>query len=197
MAEKRCPKCRLWNTPNAQICDCGYNFETGHVLSPIPGSEKRAGAGVGGWLAFLIIVLTVLGPLLGSARMFLEFKSVELATPDLAQNSLWLAYKASSWAIFFVTAVISISTGYALSTRFRPGTVTFAMVSLWLIGPVGSLFYIGAAFIIFGETAAESLPEMLGGVIVPIITAVIWTTYLAKSKRVKSTYFISNYGVVT
>jgi len=26
MADKKCPKCGLWNSEKAEICDCGYNF---------------------------------------------------------------------------------------------------------------------------------------------------------------------------
>ena len=26
MPDKLCPNCGLWNTENAIICDCGYNF---------------------------------------------------------------------------------------------------------------------------------------------------------------------------
>lgn len=28
---KNCPKCKLINPPNAQRCDCGYDFEVGEM----------------------------------------------------------------------------------------------------------------------------------------------------------------------
>lgn len=31
MADKKCPRCGLWNTASALRCDCGYDFEKGTV----------------------------------------------------------------------------------------------------------------------------------------------------------------------
>ncbi|MGB7539585.1 MAG: hypothetical protein WBM17_13680 [Anaerolineales bacterium] len=28
MTDKKCPKCHLWNSEMAEICDCGYNFRS-------------------------------------------------------------------------------------------------------------------------------------------------------------------------
>jgi hypothetical protein len=35
MADKKCPKCNLWNAENAQICDCGYNFIENEIQQSI------------------------------------------------------------------------------------------------------------------------------------------------------------------
>lgn len=32
---KNCPKCRLTNPDGAQVCDCGYQFETGTMGMPM------------------------------------------------------------------------------------------------------------------------------------------------------------------
>ena len=46
---KECPKCRLLNPPEAQRCDCGYDFESGRVeQSYITAKPKREGAW--GWM---------------------------------------------------------------------------------------------------------------------------------------------------
>lgn len=29
MTDKKCPKCGLWSTGSALLCDCGYDFEKG------------------------------------------------------------------------------------------------------------------------------------------------------------------------
>lgn len=40
MAEKKCPKCGLWNSESAEICDCGFNFLSGKKhLSPSKEAE--------------------------------------------------------------------------------------------------------------------------------------------------------------
>jgi uncharacterized RDD family membrane protein YckC len=38
-----CPVCGLINPPNAQMCDCGYNFETHNKGNPVAGSKTSQG----------------------------------------------------------------------------------------------------------------------------------------------------------
>jgi hypothetical protein len=35
MTDKKCPKCGLWNTEIAEVCDCGYNFINNQIQSSI------------------------------------------------------------------------------------------------------------------------------------------------------------------
>ena len=67
MSDQRCPNCKLWNPSTAQICDCGYNFETLTVSAPIPGSSIRtADKASFGWLFWVqMIVVFVIIKLFG------------------------------------------------------------------------------------------------------------------------------------
>ncbi len=45
MPDKRCPHCHLWNSENALVCDCGFDFSTGTMSNtqtsdspPVPSS---------------------------------------------------------------------------------------------------------------------------------------------------------------
>ena len=42
MTSIKCPKCGLINPESAQICDCGYNFETHLSGIPVPDSRHYA-----------------------------------------------------------------------------------------------------------------------------------------------------------
>jgi uncharacterized RDD family membrane protein YckC len=42
-APLKCPICHLTNPSTAQVCDCGYNFETHNKGNPIPGSISSRG----------------------------------------------------------------------------------------------------------------------------------------------------------
>ena len=63
MSDQRCPNCKLWNHPNAQICDCGYNFETLTVSAPIPGSSAgpltKQKMGWRLWVQVILIIVTI------------------------------------------------------------------------------------------------------------------------------------------
>lgn len=155
-------------------------------------SSENTIAGVDGWLAFLVAGLIVLGPLLGVSRLYSEFVAAEQSNPQLLQSALYSSYKTSSWAIFAITTMISISAGYALSSRHRPSTVTFAIACLWVIGPVGDFAYIIASALIFGAIPSLS-PEMVGSIVGSAARSAIWTAYLLRSKRVKNTYRLTQH----
>ena len=63
---KACPKCGLLNPPEGQRCDCGYNFATQREGPSEVASQYK---GVGGWLLWLCLGLTVFSPLLTLAML--------------------------------------------------------------------------------------------------------------------------------
>ncbi len=34
LADKKYPRCGLWNSASAQVCDCGFEFKSGQVTVP-------------------------------------------------------------------------------------------------------------------------------------------------------------------
>lgn len=47
---KKCPKCGLTNHDAANLCDCGYNFETGKTTTLTQGEGANPVASVLKWL---------------------------------------------------------------------------------------------------------------------------------------------------
>lgn len=42
MTDKKCPSCGLWNSENATLCDCGFNFSTGYNFYPKSKRNKQS-----------------------------------------------------------------------------------------------------------------------------------------------------------
>ena len=64
---KDCPKCSLLNPPEAERCDCGFDFTTSQMKRPslLSGSlPKAAGIGVGG-AVLIYLAIRMLFLLLG------------------------------------------------------------------------------------------------------------------------------------
>ncbi|HMN14365.1 MAG TPA: DUF2569 family protein [Bellilinea sp.] len=146
-------------------------------------------SGIGGWLGLLVVGLTILGPLSGFGKLSNEFRDALEQFPQLAGNSQWQNYKQMSWLIFTASAAISFSAGYRLWKIHFPESVRFAILALWLAGPLGNILYMASAFFIFGDNVGGNvIAEMIGGTIASCVAAGIWTAYLMRSVRVRNTY---------
>ncbi|MBN9462394.1 MAG: DUF2569 family protein [Burkholderiales bacterium] len=146
-------------------------------------------SGVGGWLGFLIFGLTILSPLSGFGKLSSEFRDALEQFPQLAGNSQWQNYKLMSWLIFTTSAVISFSAGYRLWKAHFNESVRFAILALWLAGPLANILYMASAFLIFGDSVGgNATAKMIGGTIASCVAAGIWTAYLMRSVRVRNTY---------
>lgn len=145
--------------------------------------------GVGGWLVLLIVGLTILGPLVGFGRMIDEIEMAEKQFPSLLSNAAWHQYKQISWNVFVVTVAISISAGYRLWKIHVKESVSFAIIALWLAGPIGNIaqiIIIGISFGLNTNTINKAIPSFIASV----IPAGLWTAYLLCSVRVKNTYML-------
>jgi hypothetical protein len=146
-------------------------------------------SGIGGWLLFLIIGLMVLGPLAGFGNLSSAFSDALEQHPQLASNSQWQTYRNASWVIFFSVASVGFFAGYRLWQNHYPGSVHFAIVALWIIGPTRTVLDVASAAVIFGSLRGQDqFPEIIGSIIGSCIGSAIWTAYLLRSKRVTNTY---------
>jgi hypothetical protein len=152
-------------------------------------SESKPGpSGVGGWLLLLVVGMMVLGPLLGAGRINADILMAELQYPDIKSLEQWKTYKAVTWWIFFVLASISFYGGWGLARGNDKAVVSRAKAILWITGPGASLVLeVVVPIMVFGESHAGDA-QFVGAFIASVIAAAIWTTYLAKSKRVRNTY---------
>lgn len=153
---------------------------------------KTAPSGVGGWLAFLIIVLMVLGPLLSLGSVYSEISGIERLQLRIANESDWWLSKLALWCLTVVPVAISFSVGYHLWRDHRPETVEFAISGLWAMVALSFLSNFIVAFGIFNlsfEAVANALMKNAFSIVVAVG---VWTLYLRKSIRVKNTYGVSD-----
>ena len=137
-----------------------------------PGQIRRVNTGVGGWLLVLCLLLLIWQPV--SLGLLASGSMRRLATRGLPFG-LALA------ARLLVTA-FGVAAGLALLNR-RPGAVRLAMFSLGLTGAIDVSVYATTFFP--GNRAPGEAPIYVA---VSVAYALIWMTYLARSKRVRETY---------
>jgi hypothetical protein len=171
------------NPPEAQRCDCGYDFLT----SPPPeqaGSPPRY-RGVRGWLLWLCFGLTVISPIWTLVNLsrtweelspyFARFPRLEVMT--IIDNSLSLGLM-----------VFSIYAGMQL-WRVRPHAVPTAkkyFVCLLVYQGIASVLPFMAG--LPPEANQEMFKQVIGDGIRAVIGVAIWYSYLNKSQRVQATY---------
>jgi hypothetical protein len=158
------------------------------LFTEVQSESKPGPSGVGGWLLLLIVGMMVLGPLLGAGRINADIMMAEHQYPDITSLQQWKTYKTVTWWIFFAVVSISFYGGLGLARGNDGAAVSRAKAILWITGPGASLVLrFLVPIMVFGESNAGD--QFMGAFIASIIAAAIWTTYLAKSKRVRNTYF--------
>ncbi len=189
-----CPKCGLLSPAGVTSCDCGYEFSTGEIATS-KALIAATPSGVGGWLALLTFGLLCLGPLIGAGRINVDFTTAENQNPALKTVNEWANFKAATWSAFLGFSVVSAYAGWGLMRGRRWSVVQRARISLWVIGPVanvvlGLLVPFATLRSAQGFEADELVVPFIGAFISSLIFAAVWTAYLSKSRRVRTTYGI-------
>lgn len=142
--------------------------------------------GVGGWLAFFVIIMAALTPLrlvFGTAADL--YGDAEIA---IFYGSAWLPLQISMWATVVAALGICWFITYRLMRVERWSTVRLTIAGIWLlvIGVnLGQLVLISIlASIPLGELISAGGFEIVRG----IIFGAIWTSYFLLSKRVANTF---------
>src|SRR5690606_23592682 len=153
--------------------------------------------GVGGWLAWLVFCLMVLGPLLLIGSTLRDITETEDQIPALLRMASWGTFKAAYWGIVLFAAAASFYGGNKLRTKFEPDSVRTAMWAIWIAGPFCDVALIVAAYLTFGEDGGDGLARAAAaGVLRDILGATVWTLYLRMSRRVRNTYHHRLYDMV-
>ncbi|WP_175403299.1 DUF2569 family protein [Delftia sp. JD2] len=194
-----CTQCGQRNGDEAAFCAaCGKS-----ILQPVgtaPGStvpltlatDVRADiqdpklVGVGGWLAFLVIVLVAVGPILLLMNFYNEYKILAplIQTSKLARQVLYIE------ALSAVTlAAGSAYAGWCLATR-ATGAPGFVRAFLAFQVVATALTFLSLAKLPGLDQQAMSgfSADAVKGVFQSLFSAAIWTSYLNRSKRVCATY---------
>jgi len=144
------------------------------------------GAGIGGWLAFFMIILVVLMPLgsiVGVATQL--YGDPQLA---LAYGSTWAALQLFEWALVAVAIAGCLCLAWLLNYRQHWRTIRIVIPAIWLIW-LGTLVadFIGVS-LITGLPISVLLDEGRLEFIRPVLFSGLWTAYFLRSERVANTY---------
>lgn len=151
-------------------------------------SNPKDLCGVGGWLAFLVFSLMILGPLLNFGKMGLFFRNAYELHPHLNRDVNFQHFELQMWAIFIISHSATVIAGYKLWKKHTVLSVQFARRAIWFAGPICTI----ALMVTTMNFAAYKKLAVAAEYAIPIafsfLHAIIWSTYLKRSRRVASTY---------
>ena len=141
-------------------------------------------AGIGGWLALLILWMVVLRPLAGMV-LWQEMHAANAEDPAAVARSSLFVSTTFYWIAFLCLAALSIYGGLRLWRDRSFAAVRCAIAILWINAPIaiGALL-IAEAYLTSGVTLADAAIRLGTNV----AGAAAWTAYLLRSQRVKNTY---------
>ena len=99
-------------------------------------SEYSVPRGIGGWLAWLIIVLVFIGPAKTLVSTQGDAAKAERAYPALATSAQWQAYRSTALGTVLLFGAVSVVAGVRLYRRREQSVVRQAAVTLWACGPL-------------------------------------------------------------
>lgn len=146
--------------------------------------------GVGGWLAWLVFGLIFVTPLLVFTNVHKDISQTEISYPAVIGTQLWANYKMAQWSVGTLQAAISVFAAIGLWFYHVPRSVSVAKISLWVAGPVIAIV---ANIIVPRLTSGaplsdEYIAQAVGVVLSSSVSAIVWTLYLMRSRRVANTY---------
>ncbi|HYJ53825.1 MAG TPA: DUF2569 family protein [Allosphingosinicella sp.] len=148
--------------------------------------NDEGGAGVGGWLAFFVLVLGFFTPV----GMVVSLVSTLYGDPSIAPayGAQWATLQTFEWSLL---AAIAAGCWYIVWRLHKVQvwqTVRMTIAWLWILA-------IGSTSVDFiGISLITGLPvrDLMQGADVeiarPFVFAVVWTAYFLRSKRVANTY---------
>ena len=147
--------------------------------------DDRTLVGVGGWLAFFVIVLAVFTPIRAALSMFELYSDPALA--DFFADR-WPAVQAVEWAL----AAASVGGAWYLAWRLNQegdwSTVRVVVAGVWLLG----LGVLVVELLAVSLLAALPIADLVAGTGIEFGRALfscgLWTAYLLNSRRVANTF---------
>lgn len=138
--------------------------------APMPQGE--GGKLVGGWLAFLILALIILAPVINAARIALDIRVAEHVNEALKDMDAWSSFKTAAWVNYFVVTALGVYAGLGLLLKRNWTVVRRAAVALWVTGPVGTFIY---SYMLPKSYLGQPVEGFDKKVFVAVLIAVIWT----------------------
>jgi len=148
--------------------------------------DTRALRGIGGWLAFFILTLTVFGPI-GSVTQTMSDLYGNPAIADF-YGANWGLLQAIELTVMAATIAASLFMGWRLYAVHNWQSVRIAIAGMWIAPLVGMLIDAAAVALVAGLPLGPLLSQLGGELFRPAVYAAIWTAYLLRSERVANTY---------
>lgn len=142
--------------------------------------------GVGGWLLFFCVGLTILSPLRGA---FALIQGYNQSNPYFDRFPGLRTLTMIDMPVSIALMGFSIYAGVGLWS-IRPGAVRTAkrFLIVTLVYLVVSSFFLPFIVELPERATSAMLPEIVKGFFQGLVFVVIWLMYLNKSRRVKATY---------
>lgn len=142
--------------------------------------------GVGGWLAFFVIVMGVLSPLAmigGNAADLYGDPAVAAA-----YGSAWGSIQAAIWGSIAVGVAICWFICYRLMRVERWSTVRITIGGIWVLAIGLNGFQLLMLSFLSGIPLADFVAITAVELVRGVIFGMVWTSYFLLSKRVANTY---------
>lgn len=152
-------------------------------------SNKKILEGVGGWLAWLVFAMCLLGPSMMLSGNESMLRQIEQNSPDIASLAGWVDYKRMMSANALASSAILFVGGMVLALRKKRTSVFIAIGALWIanLGAVTAGY--AAAHHSFPQLMGDQANSILvGGLMKAVLIAGVWSLYLLRSRRVRNTY---------
>jgi hypothetical protein len=144
--------------------------------------------GIGGWLLLLVLAIGVVSPLVAAIRLVVAFTDSPLLAMLGARRFQLLMVLQS-----MICALSVLACWYPVARLIfvrRWSSVRVAIACLWLATPLLLAVQVGLTTLMRWGTFRGMLTYALSGTSLPLwaVTAIVWTAYLLRSKRVARTY---------
>lgn len=158
----------------------------------IPKKRKRKGirrAGVFGWLGVLVFAMLVLWPLLIMIGIRAQLLGAALDFPQLQERYTWYHFRTTVLFVVVACAAISMIGGILLLKRRQRSSVYWAILALWISGPIGHAFSYSLPKLMYGQgDAFANIMNYADALLPGMLIRIICTAYLLLSRRVRRTY---------
>jgi hypothetical protein len=144
------------------------------------------GGGVGGWLAFLVLVLAAFRPLAVLIATYVNL----YGDPNvaLAYGAVWPTIELFEWLLNAVMIGACWYLAWRLNYRPVRRTVPIVIAGLWLVSVVYQLIDLAGISMISGAPFGLLIGFVVWPLVQGVIFSALWTAYLLRSKRVANTY---------
>ncbi|MEX2345696.1 MAG: GYF domain-containing protein [Balneolaceae bacterium] len=162
------------------------NEEKNYSTNTVKENSENRLTGVGGWLTFFCIALTIIGPLVGISQLYNSWEEIEPAFDlfPILESAMWLETLTIIGIMiygFFIGIMIwsGNENGKIMAEKYLKIRLSaFIIVELLIL-----LMVSGDAFL-----RSIMIEEVIIAVLAELLFFGVWFSYFKKSKRVANTY---------